>query len=105
VTGLRLSDDGVTTLEWNGAPFSDYYDVERELLSRLDGSDYGACQTSRDPDPTDTVFTEDQFPPAGDGFFFLVRGINRGCPAAGPRGTTSSGTTRDNTNPSACTLP
>ncbi|RMG43539.1 MAG: hypothetical protein D6718_12130, partial [Acidobacteria bacterium] len=71
-------------------------------LSSLDGSDYGSCQSDRDPDRTDTRFDDPEVPASGAGFFYLVRGLNATCPAAGTWGSDSSGNERANGNPAGC---
>jgi hypothetical protein len=101
-TGLTLQGGSTTTLDWQPAAFADEYDVSRGLLSALDGSDYGACQNSRDGDLTDTSFVDDQVPAAGAGFFYLVRGRNLSCPAAGTYGADSSGQPRINASAGEC---
>jgi len=96
-----LFDADAVTLRWDplGAALS--YNVYRGALGQLrdtngdglpDGG-YGACQTGRDPDPTDTAFV-DTDPPVGpaNGFFYLVTYVDQ----AGEKGfgTTSRGIRR-----------
>lgn len=102
VTGLLLSGGSTTTLNWQPAAFADEYDVSRGSLSALDGSDYGACQNSRDSDPTDTSFVDDQVPGSSQGYFYLVRGRNLTCPAVGSYGNDSDGVQRLNGSPLDC---
>lgn len=102
VSGMSLEGNETTLLTWQPVAFADLYDISRGLLSDLDGSDFGACQNHRDPDRSDTSFEEDETPASADGFFFLVRGKNLGCPASGSYGDGSSGTERPNSNPLAC---
>ena len=77
-------------------------DAEARLLTDLDGEDYGACQNGRDDDLSDTRFEDAEMPPAGQGFFYLVRARDLICPATGTWGRRSDGAERVNTNPSAC---
>ena len=99
---LMLAGGTLTTLTWGAATFGDEYDISRDDLGGLDGNNYGACQNERDPDLSDTRFEEDQIPPAGSGFFYLVRARNLICPATGIWGTDSAGGERVNSNPAAC---
>lgn len=64
--------------------------------------DTTACQNARDPDLTDTSFVDDEIPLVSEGFFYLVRGRNLFCPAAGSYGSKSGGQQRVNGNPAAC---
>ncbi|MDQ7008419.1 MAG: thrombospondin type 3 repeat-containing protein [Acidobacteriota bacterium] len=102
VTGLHADGDSVTTITWQSASFADEYDLHRGNFSQLSDSDYGSCQNDRDPDLTDTTFEEEQSPPAGNGFFFLVAGRNLACAVAGTLGATTSGEERTNSNPNHC---
>ena len=102
VVGLMLTGGAVTTLNWQATVFADVYDISRGTWLGLGGSDYGACQSDRDSDPTDTTFEDAEMPVVGDGFFYLVRGRNLTCPAAGSWGSDSSGAERVNTNPLGC---
>lgn len=102
VHNLDFEIGSKTRLSWDASVFSDEYDVSRERLSVLDGDDYGACQNGRDPDLTDTLFDDDELPPAGGGFFYLVRGRSLVCGIAGSYGSRSSGQQRHNGNPESC---
>ena len=102
VQNLGFESESKTLLSWDGAVFSDEYDVSRGRLSALDGSDYGSCQNSRDPDLSDTFFDDDEVPPAGGGFFYLVRGRSRVCGLGGTYGRRSDGVERVNINPERC---
>lgn len=77
---VRFDPDAVT-LRWDPLSAALSYNVYRGALNQLrdtngdglpDGG-YGACQTGRDPDPSDTAFVDTDAPagPAG-GFFYLV---------------------------------
>jgi hypothetical protein len=102
VLNLMMNGATTTTLTWSEAPFAGVYDIERGLLSTLTAIDSGSCQNARDPVRGDTMFVEPERPTPGDGFFFVIRGQNLGCPASGTRGTSSSGEERVNLNPAAC---
>lgn len=88
-----------TQISWPATPLADRYDVSRGPLSASHQGDYGACLIhgvagTSTPDAT--------VPPAGNGFLYLVRGIDDQCGGPGTWGTTSSGAERINGNPSAC---
>jgi hypothetical protein len=102
VEALRFEDDSKETLIWQAAVFADRYDVSRGDLDDLDGSDYGACQNDRDPDRTDTRFTDPDVPSPAAGYHYLVRGRDAACSLAGSWGTGSGGAERENANPAAC---
>jgi hypothetical protein len=102
VLNLTFSGAAITTLTWSASPFAGGYDIERGLLSILTAFDAGVCQNVRDPVRGDTIFVEPEGPPPRDGFFFLIRGQNLGCPASRTRGTDSNGEERINLNPEAC---
>jgi hypothetical protein len=102
VQGVRVEGGVVATMRWDAVDHATTYDVSRGVLSALDGSDYGACQNGRDPDLGDTAFEDAERPPAGDGFFYLVRGTNGPCLRAGTYGRASDGGERRNGNPTAC---
>ena len=102
VVGVMAEGGPVTTLSWQSTDFADEYDVSRGRLSQLNDSEYGSCQNARDPDLGDTTFEENEVPPPGDGFFFLINGRNRICGLAGTLGATSAGEERKNANPDRC---
>jgi hypothetical protein len=103
IEGVRVERAAsTTTVSWSAEGLADLYDVSRGLLSALDGQDYGACQNHRDPDRTDTVFEDAEVLPAGDGYFYVVRGVDTDCPATGTWGAASDGTERTNANPAGC---
>ncbi len=78
-TTCRFSDH--QTLTWDAVTGATQYNVYRGNVSGLtdanndhlpDGG-YGTCQDSRDPNLTDTTFTDTDVPTAGQiGFFYLV---------------------------------
>jgi hypothetical protein len=105
VSGVVLMHDrvsGTTSLTWQQSPTADRYDVSRGLISELGVTSYGSCQTGRDPNPGDTQFDEDQLPPVGEAFFFVVRGVDLSCGGAGSWGSASNGSERVNGSPAGC---
>lgn len=93
---------GSTTLAWPLLPAADRYDVSRGRIAELRAGTFGQCRTAVDPDPADGTFHDTTSPGAGDGFFYLVRGVDAGCGGAGTWGSGSSGVERVNTDPAAC---
>lgn len=105
VSGVVVIQDrvsGMTSLTWQQSRTADRYDVSRGLISELGVTSYGSCQTVRDPNPGDTQFDENQLPPIGEAFFFLVRGVDQSCGGAGSWGSASNGSERVNGNPAGC---
>jgi hypothetical protein len=92
----------VTTLTWSLLTNAERYDISRGLVSELANGSYGQCKTSRDLDPTDGEFLDNQSPASGASFFYLVRGTDTGCGGAGTWGFDSQQTERDNSDPQAC---
>jgi aminopeptidase N len=84
---------------WTAAPLADRYDVTRGLLGASQAGDYGACLVTG---VASTAVADPTLPPAGDGFLYLVRGVDDLCGGAGTWGFGSSGLERINANPSAC---
>jgi hypothetical protein len=82
------------TLSWVHLPGTDRYTMYRgDLATLVDGDGdglpdggYGSCRTASDPDPTDTMYADDEMPAAGTGFFYLMGRI-------GPRGERALGVT------------
>ncbi|MDH3428051.1 MAG: thrombospondin type 3 repeat-containing protein, partial [Gemmatimonadota bacterium] len=74
---------GATLFGWNPEPLSDRYDLVRGTLS---DPAVRVCATSQDPDPTDTEYVEVATPPAGEGWFYLVSGVDDQCGGRGPWG-------------------
>jgi hypothetical protein len=86
VTIFQDSPDAV--LSWTGTPRADVYDVARGLLGELAFGSYGTCvQTG----VIGLGWTDGAAVPAGDGWFYLVRGRDTGCGGAGTFGAGSSG--------------
>ncbi len=94
VVGVTLTGRATTNLSWSANVTSDSYDILRGFVADLTTGSYGTCQNSRDPNLADTSFTEIEIPPAGNSFFFLVRGRDAQCGGAGSLGSSSSGTQR-----------
>ena len=69
-----------TEFEWSPTARADRYDISlRSLTERAN-----ICWTFNDDDPTDTHFTELAVPASGDGWGYLVRGVDEACGGAGP---------------------
>jgi hypothetical protein len=87
------------SLAWEPVGGATRYSVYRGDLASLTDSNgdrlpdggYGACQDSRDPDPTDTTFVDADLP-APAGFFYLVAYVSGGIETG--LGATSYGTSR-----------
>ena len=87
---------GAAHLAWTAAARADAYDLSRGLVSELRASgSYGSCLRPMLPGLS---YDDADAPPAGDVFFYLVRGHDSGCGGGGPMGNSSSGTPR----PSPC---
>jgi hypothetical protein len=86
-----LTVSGTGRVAWNAAARADSYDLQRGALSVLASAGYGTCVASG---LATTSFDDGDVPPAGDGFFYLVRGHDAGCGGAGTLGTDSNGVTR-----------
>ncbi len=102
VAGVAWESGSTETLLWQSAAFAQSYELTRGLMSQIDTGAYGPCITDRDPDTSDTRFTDTERPASGDGFTYLVRGHNGVCDVAGSWGSTSTGSERENTDPAAC---
>jgi hypothetical protein len=74
---------GATRFGWDSEPLADRYDL---LRGPLPGPAGAVCQTDQDPDPTDSVYVESATPPAGEGWFYLVIGVDDACGGPGPSG-------------------
>lgn len=102
VPNLRVVGGSISNVTWDAPATADTYDIYRGDVAGLSSSDFGACQNTRDPNLTDTLFIEPRIPDAGRAYFFLVRGKDAECGGAGTLGYLSSGAERVNTNPGAC---
>jgi len=87
VRNLRF--ESKTELRWSGVSGADFYDVSRGDLLTLDGTDFGQCRA----DNTVATSLEDaQEPPAGEGYFYIVRGDDLTCgPGSYGAGRTPAG--------------
>ncbi|MDH3629393.1 MAG: FG-GAP-like repeat-containing protein, partial [Acidobacteriota bacterium] len=74
---------GATLFGWDPEPLADRYDLVRGTLS---DPAVRVCATSQDPDPTDTEYVEVATPAAGEGWFYLVSGVDDQCGDRGPWG-------------------
>jgi S-formylglutathione hydrolase FrmB len=82
-------------IDWENQPTADRYDLARGLLSSL-GVGWGSCLAE---DLTESRYEDAAIPPAGDGFFYLVRGEDLACGGTGPWGDSSGSTPRE---PAGC---
>ncbi len=82
ITDVRLQGASIT---WDPAPSADTYDVSRGLLSVLPAS--GACRARGLTVPN---YQDLDVPPIGDGFGYLVRGLDAACGGAGTWGVGES---------------
>ena len=87
---------GATRLQWLAAAGSTSYAVSRGILSSLDSNQLGSCIANG---IAEEQYDDGLFPPAADGFFYLVMG--EGC-GKGPLGLDSGGNDRINQDPGAC---
>jgi hypothetical protein len=70
LSGLTVS--AASVISWSVAPSATAYHVYRSTIGGIRTGDFGACQDARDPNLTDTSFTEPAVPPSGTGFTFLA---------------------------------
>jgi hypothetical protein len=89
---------GVVRLGWAPAIAADAFAITKTLISGLDTHSYGSCSV---PTQTETWYEDDELPPPGDGFAYLIQGVSTDCgmgtPGAGP-----GGLERYNLDPDAC---
>ena len=64
-------------MSWSADPDAGSYEVYRGSLEEIRAEFYGRCQSSRDPDTTDTGFVEDEEPAPGELFGYLVVGVGQ----------------------------
>lgn len=88
-----------TQVAWSAAPGAERYDVSRGLLSAIQVGEYGPCLADS---VTLASVPDAALPPAGDGFLYLVRGVDDVCGGPGSWGNASNGVERVNGNPLAC---
>lgn len=72
VTGLTFT--GPEELSWTAARSAAGYNVYRDSLSQLSGLSYGQCAAQ---DVPTNNWQDDETPVSGDGYFYLVTGLNR----------------------------
>ncbi len=96
VAGLAVTG---TQVSWSAAPGAERYDVSRGLLSSSHAGDYGPCLGDS---VAGTSLPDPSVPPPGDGFLYLVRGVDDFCGGPGTWGTGSNGVERVNGNLLAC---
>ena len=77
-------------MTWPANSLFDAYAVNRVLLSNLDHGEYGVCVASPILDP---AYTDAEIPPQGDGFAYIVRGVDWVC-GLGSLGADSAGVLR-----------
>ena len=86
---------GSTGFSGTDQTLMDGYNVYRGTLAGLPSLDYGACLFSGLDSPD---FSDDEVPPAGGGFFYLVSGVylhpDTASPVEGIEGTDSQGRLR-----------
>jgi len=100
VADLSLSREPgqVARLQWTGVPGADAHAITRGTLSSLGAGHYGACL---DAAVTGTSYDDADLPPEGDGFSYLVQGVDALC-GSGSLGFDGSGGVRQNLDPGAC---
>lgn len=91
VDNLRFTTS--TTLEWDPSPSAGIYNVYRDLLSNLDGLDFGFCFRE---DLVSNNTTDSDPVPTGDGYFYLVT-VEDLLGIQGVKGFESDGTPRGGT--------
>ena len=74
------------------------YHVYRAPLSTLSYSAFGTCEDESDAIRTDTVLTDRDLPPAGDGFYYRITTED----GVGEEFTLGVGTCAERSNFSAC---
>ena len=74
---------GATRFGWDPDPLAERYDVQQETLPNFASA---VCRTDQDFDPTDTEYVESATPPPGEGWIYLVRGVDDACGGPGPWG-------------------
>ncbi len=99
IGGVSVTGTAPARVGWSAAPSADRYDVTRGALSALAPGAYGPCLADDLAEP----FVDDgAMPAAGDGYLYLVRGVDAGCGGAGDYGSDSTGASRSNADPAAC---
>jgi hypothetical protein len=101
VTGVTAAkpSPGIVQLTWPQAVAADAYAVTRGELSVVrGGGSFGECVV---PSLTDTTHADDELPAPGDGFAYLIQGIDATC-GTGTLGAGQAGFERLNSDPGAC---
>lgn len=94
---LQLMGNSPTTVSWEIIDGVVSYDVGRGLISELGPGQYGPCFRN---DLEGLSVDDSDTPPAGESYFYLVRGNKTGCPSNW--GYDSAGQERVNYDPAAC---
>ena len=99
VNPLSVGKTGSTAqLSWSAVPAANTYSVTRGVLSLLSSNQYGTCLSAG---LVPTSYDDSDDPGAGQGFLYLVQGVNDAC-GLGSLGDASSQQPRTNANPGAC---
>ncbi|MCU0253822.1 MAG: hypothetical protein MUE47_04705, partial [Acidobacteria bacterium] len=99
IEGVSVAGPSRARVSWQATASADAYDVTRGALSALAPAVYGPCFAN---DRVEPFVDDDETPGAGDGFLYLVRGVDAGCGGAGGYGNDSAGASRFNSDPAAC---
>ena len=75
LTGAHNKGTGISTLNWTPGAYAATYELYRGSQADLQVRFYGTCQNSRDGNTADTAFAENQTPPAGTAYFFIIVGV------------------------------
>ena len=89
---------GVVRFDWLPAPTAAEYSVTRGMISEFGTGRFGGCLV---PSQTATSHEDAGVPPAGDGYAYLIRGINWIC-GIGTLGAGQGGQERRNLSPDSC---
>jgi hypothetical protein len=87
-----------TVLSWPAVPGANAYAVTRGNLASKAPNQYGNCVANGLVSPN---YVDPSLPAPGQGYFYLVQGVNITC-GAGSLGTTSTEEPRVNSSPGAC---
>ena len=99
IAGVTVAGSVPSRISWSPAPSADAYDVTRGALAALAPGAYGPCLAN---DRAESHVDDGERPLPGDGFLYLVRGVDAGCGGAGGYGADSAGSSRSNSDPAAC---
>ena len=100
VTGVTADKPvaGTLRLQWVAAEGADLHAVSRAMISQLTATELGECI---EPALAQSWFDDAQTPPPGDGYAYLVQGVDTVC-GGGTLGPGSGTAERDNQDPLAC---